>query len=520
MKNFTLIFTLLIGMVPTSGWAAVKPNALFSDHAVLQRGRPLPVWGRADPGEPIVVQLAGQEVATRADDAGRWRVTLAAITAPGPHTMIIRGSGPAVKIDDILVGEVWVCSGQSNMERAMRLTQDAEKEIAAAHFPQIRLLTVPKRPATTPRDDLEAKWELCSPATVAGFSAVAYYYGRELTRELGCPVGLIHSSWGGTVAKVWTPESAMKADPQLHLILEREQERIRDLPKARIQYAKNRAAWEQRRAADPKKAGPSPLEPTEASKGGAAHLYNGMIHPLIPYAMRGVAWYQGESNRNSPQQYRVLLPALIQSWRAAWGQDDARFGCDFPFLLVQIANYLAPNDDPNAASPWAEIREVQRLTSREVRHAPLAVTIDIGDEKDIHPLNKRDVGKRLACSALKLVYDRDLVASGPGFQAMRIDGAKAVLSFTDVGGGLVAKSGELIGFTIAGEDRRYFKAQASIVGDTVIVGSPHVTRPMAVRYLWADNPPASLFNREGLPAGPFQTDAWPAGWRKGEGTEP
>lgn len=520
MRAFTLILAVLLGMLPALVSAAVKPAALFSDHAVLQRGRPLPVWGHADPGEPIVVQLAGQEVATRADAAGRWRVTLVAITAAGPHTMTIRGSGAAVKIDDILVGEVWVCSGQSNMERAMRLTQDAEKEIAAANFPQIRLLTVPKRPATTPRDDLDAKWELCSPATVAGFSAVAYYYGRELTRELGCPVGLIHSSWGGTVAKVWTPESAMKADPQLHLILEREQERIRDLPKARIQYEKNRAAWEQRRAADPKKAGPSPLEPTVASKGGAAHLYNGMIHPLIPYAMRGVAWYQGESNRNAPQQYRALLPALIQSWRAAWGQDDAQFGRDFPFLLVQIANYLAPNDDPNVASPWAEIREVQRLTSREVRHAPLSVTIDIGDEKDIHPLNKLDVGKRLALSALKLAYGREIVASGPSFQAIRVEEAKAVLTFGDVGGGLVAKGGELTGFAIAGEDRRYFKAQASIVGDTVIVAAPQVTRPVAVRYLWADNPTASLFNREGLPASPFQTDSWPAVWRKAEGAEP
>jgi sialate O-acetylesterase len=426
---------------------------------VLQRGMKVPVWGTASPGEKVTVKFRDQEVSAETGQDGKWKVELTKLEAGGPFEMTISSPKNQVQLKDILVGEVWVCSGQSNMEWPLNGTEGAKEAIANADNPKIRLFTVQRAVATAPQRDLAAgkrrsSWQECTTTTVPGFSAVAYYFGRDLQKALGVPVGLIHTSWGGTPAEHWTSKEVLEAH-----------EATKDL-------AKNK---------------------------GASGKYNAMIAPLIPFAIRGAIWYQGESNVGRAQQYRTLFPAMIKDWRDRWGEGK------FPFLFVQIApwaRYGKNADDTN----WAQLCEAQLLTAQAVPHTACIVTTDVGDPKDIHPRKKAPIGDRLARAALALAHGKKIEYSGPVFANLKIDGDKAVLSFKHLGGGLEAKGGPLTGFTIAGPDGKYVKANAEIKGDTVVVSSPEVRQPTAVRYGWALYPELNLQNREGLPASPFRTD--------------
>lgn len=507
-------WVILVIVCITSAQAAdvrPKPAALFSDHAVLQRNATVPIWGRADAGERIIVSFADQTHDTRADAQGVWRVNLSPMAASAtPREITISGAAETVIVSNVLVGDIWVCSGQSNMTFALNRAKNAGAEVATATAPLLRLFNVPRTPSARPASDVDTQWTLCTPETAGPFSAVAYFFGRELSREIGVPLGLIHSSWGGTVAQNWSPRRVLE-DPRFSKVLDCEKERLARLPEEIKKYEASLRQWE---AMSPtEKAGKQkPLPPaSDASKGSPSHLFNGMIAPLIPYSVRGVLWFQGESNRKDPNHYRALLPAMIKGWRMEWGQPR------LPFIIVQIANYMPPEGEPDSRSQWAEIREVQRLTAQTVEDAALVVTIDLGESKDLHPKNKQDVGKRSALHAVKLVYEKSVVASGPDFKRVAMNGSAAVLEFSDVGAGLVAKGEVLTGFTVAGKDRRFLPAHAEIQGDTVIVRSDAVPEPVAVRYAWSADPQVSLYNREGLPAGPFRTDDWP--WQ-GPTTQP
>ncbi len=476
----------------------VVPAGILGDHMVVQRDLPVKIWGTASNGESITVTLADRKAATRADDRGQWQVSLEPLTAGGPHQLTIAG-GNTITFNDVLVGEVWICSGQSNMAWPVMRAMNAQNEIKEADYPRIRLLSIPRGPADEPRSNIEARWQICSPDTVGAFSAVGYFFGRELHKAVNVPVGLIDSSVGGTPAEAWTPRAVLEAEPDFAPIFESWQKRIAQAAAEEKNQAGGRPR-DQRRAAsapaarrgvDPRK---SPQRPTV--------LYNAMIHPLIPYTIRGAVWYQGESNAGRAYQYRKLFPAMIQSWRDAWRQGD------FPFLFVQLANFQSSQKEP-FASAWAELREAQTMTL-SLPNTGMAVITDIGDPKDIHPANKQEVGRRLALAARAMVHGEKIPFSGPLYESMAVEGDAVRIRFKHVDGGLeAAGGGPLNGFAIAGEDRTFVEAQAAIDGDTVVVRSGKVARPAAVRYAWADAPPCSLFNKAGLPASPFRTDDWP-----------
>lgn len=498
-----LTATAVIAAVAFSGSPAaadVKLPAIFGDNMVLQAEKKVPIWGTAEPGEAIEVRISvpvaeegtaaaqtEQQLQTQraqADDEGRWQVTLDPLPASDdPIGFVVTGNNK-LTFENVLVGEVWVCSGQSNMEWPVRAANDAEQEIANAKFPTIRLFQVEKKVASdAPASDVVGEWVVCSPETVAGFSAVGYFFGREIQNATNRPVGLIGTYWGGTPAEAWTSREKLEGTEELKPILDR-------WAAIDQQAAEGQAKNDNRR----REMGPDhPHHP--------AGLFNGMIAPIIPYAIRGAIWYQGESNAGRAYQYRELFPAMITDWRERWNQGD------FPFLFVQLANFMERKEQP-AESAWAELREAQSMTL-ELPETGQAVIIDIGEAGDIHPRNKQDVGKRLALAAMKVAYDKeDVVYSGPVLKGAEFEDGKAILTFDHVGGGLEAKGNALKGFAVAGEDRVFKWADAEIDGDKVIVSSDEVKEPVAVRYAWADNPEATLYNAEGLPASPFRTDDW------------
>lgn len=446
-----------------SALGEVRLPKILGDHMVIQRELPLKIWGWANPLEAVTVAIGDCKAATVADAIGRWIVVLPPLQAEGPLEMVIQGEN-TIKLSDILVGEVWVCSGQSNMQWTVRASDNAEQEIAAADYPEIRLFTVARQVAKEPVDDCDGQWRPCSPETVPDFSAVGYFFGRTLHKQLNVPVGLINSSWGGTIAEAWTSAQGLVGEPDYVPILERG-------------------------------ASFKPNNPNQASV-----LFNGMIRPLIPFAMRGAIWYQGESNCSRAAQYQKLFPALIRNWRTEWGQGD------FPFLFVQLAPYRYGNADPRNC---AELREAQRLTLQTVPNTGMAVTTDIGNVKDIHPRNKQEVGRRLALWALAKTYGKDLVYSGPLYKEMKVEGSKIRIMFDHVGEGLVAKGGPLTHFEIAGADGKFLPAEAIIDANSVMVWNKELPEPVAVRFGWADDAEPNLFNAEGLPASPFRTDDFP-----------
>ena len=491
----------------TSVRADVKLSPLFSDHMVLQQGIEAPIWGTADAGETVTVAVGAQKVTATSDASGKWTAKIAPLQPGEPLQITVAGKNQIV-LKDVLVGEVWVCSGQSNMEWSVNNSGNPEQERAAANYPAIRMFTVTKAVTGKPAQSMQGSWAVCSPQTVGNFSAVGYYFGRELHKSLNVPVGLIHTSWGGTPAESWTDRASLEAETDFRPILdrwngqfERYQQQLKQLPAELEKWA----ADAERAEAEGRPVPPLNLpQDPRTSPWRPASLYNAMITPLLPYGIKGAIWYQGESNAGRAYQYRKLLPAMIRSWRKAWGQGD------FPFYIVSLANFTAVKDEPGD-SDWAELREAQTLTATNVPNSGQAITIDIGEANDIHPKNKQDVGRRLALVALAKTYQKNVPFSGPVFESMSFaqgqDGV--LLKFNHADGGLAARGGELKGFAVAGEDRKWHWADAKVLGpDSVILRSDKVSKPIAVRYGWANNPTCNLYNQAGLPAVPFRTDDW------------
>ncbi len=617
---------------------------------VLQQKANVPIWGWADPGEEITVRFGSQVLTTNTSREGKWAVMLSPLPAGGPWEMTIQGNSTLV-LEDILIGEVWLCSGQSNMAFPLASTRTAESEVTKADYPQIRLFTVPRASSLEPRDDVKSSWEVCTPDITADFSAVGYFFGRRLHEALEIPVGLIDSSWGGTQAEEWTdwedlekvsafkpildrwkqtsPEiKTLFREPrpfelwfdEMRLLPQREEPgkdhkmlanfdnrelrttfggrwsdewvepegqyalevrepgygdsagasvirgnfEVSQWPMLKVDLTPNgkpidlsefkglsfysrgdgayrihflqasitdwdnyatitfratpdwssnvllfrdlkQAGWGKRMPFTTDKITGLVVEVRpflEAVVRPPAGLFNGMIMPIVPYAIRGTIWYQGEGNAGRAYQYRQLLPILIRSWRRHWQRGD------FPFLIVQLPNFRPYKSEPGE-SDWAELREAQ-LMSLAVPQTGLAISIDLGEADDVHPKDKTEIGNRLAAWALGTTYGRDLVHSGSLFEAVKFDEDEATVTFRHVGGGLVVRNGDrLEGFSLAGSDRKFQWAEARIVDNTVKVHSDKIAKPVALRYAWADNPKCNLYNKEGFPAAPFRTDQWP-----------
>ena len=500
---------LSCGLIGTAN-AEVKLPAVFGDHMVLQCDHAVNFWGTADAGETVTVSVAGQKQQTKADKQGQWKLALGKLSAGGPHKVSVKGSsGSDITLSDVLVGEVWVCSGQSNMVMSVGRSNNAEEEIKNANFPNIRLIKVPTKPVETPQSDFQGQWAACSPETVANFSAAGYFFGRRLHKDLKVPVGLIFTAVGGTPAEAWTSREALDAQESLKPLFDRWAQSIKnyDPEKTAAENKKRLEAWKVA-AAKAKEAGkpvprrPRPIDDPKTSTHRPANLYNGMVAPIIPYTIRGAIWYQGESNSSRAYQYRTVFRTMIQDWRARWNQGD------FPFILVQLANFHAVQDEPGD-STWAELREAQLMTRRHEPNTGMAVIIDVGEADDIHPKDKQTVGKRLALWALANTYGQKIEYSGPVLESAEHRADSIVLTFSHADGGLVAKGGkELKGFTIAGKDKKFVRADAKIQGNKVIVSQKDVKNPESVRYGWADNPVCNLYNKADLPASPFRTDTW------------
>jgi sialate O-acetylesterase len=543
-SRFSLLAAALIFAAPVA--AEVKPHALFDHHMVLQRNAPLPVWGTADAGEEVYVHLEiktpdgkreeGQAV--KADQNGKWMAKLSAFPAGTDGVLTIRGEKKRlpkekkgeneVIFKDVAVGEVWIASGQSNMEMTLPgcRTGGGPEAIKNSANPNLRIFTVPKfavpQPqagfAPQPPKSKYSHWLPSDPADAPMFTAVGYWFGRDLQKALNVPVGIIHTSWGGTPAQAWTSLEALAADVGLKYYAENMEQRIKgwDANKVREQYDATITKWQKDVEAAKQNKQPAPNKPGMPQAPGTspndpASLYNGMIAPLLPFAVKGAIWYQGESNAGKPIEYRTLYAEMIKDWRKRWGND-------FSFYCVQ----LAPWDPSNSTNDnWAYLREAQAIASTNVKNAGVAVITDSGDLKDIHPQQKEPAGARLALLALANTYGQKVEFSGPAYKSLKVDGAKAVLSFEHVGGGLVVqqysmpgaenvgKDGKLVGFTIAGEDKVFHPATATIEGDTVVVTSDKVSKPVAVRYGWLNFPVTNLANKAGLPASPFRTDDFP-----------
>lgn len=641
-QRLSFLFSGLLGLLLVSCSAPdatnIRTHRLFTDHAVLQRGTALPVWGTADPGGTLKVSLADQSQTVEVNAEGMWKAEFPAMEAGGPYELRIDGSDSSIVLQDILIGDVWLASGQSNMEWPLRAQVDNfEQEIAEANYPEIRLFTVDHNTSYEPIEDLEeGNWLVTAPETIGDFSAVAYFFGREIHQEMDVPIGLINSTWGGTTAEAWTSEASLtnmqafaeelqqiekqlETDPSQTDVFarktrdsliqaQRKQMDTISLPAdlntdnwAVMELPNNWEAaglpgydgivWFQKQINIPEENATQPLTlhlggidesdvswfngekigqtngyntdreyniPASAIRAGEntltirvqdirgmgglrgpsdqmyleqegqrlnidlsgnwkyeatqqlpqvdifpeepAILYNAMINPLLPYKIRGVIWYQGESNASRAEEYRQLFPLLIEDWRDQWNEGD------FPFLFVQLANFIT---GPPGNTNWAELREAQTM-ALDLNNTGMAVTIDIGDSLDIHPRNKQDVGKRLALAALNIAYGRENAWSGPLYESMRVQGDSAIISFKEVAEGLLVVPGEKVtGFTVAGEDQQFYPAEANIISkNEVSVKAPEVQNPVAVRYGWANNPKTNLYNEAFLPASPFRTDEW------------
>lgn len=510
-KSVTTAALLLASVVLAPLQAEVTLPATFSDHMVFQRDTPISVWGWADPGEAVTGTIANQQFEATAGGDGHWSAKLKPLSVGGPLTMKVRGADSEIMINDVYVGEVWLCSGQSNMAMTVNRVTNAEQEAASADYPKIRMFKVNSAHAPTPQDRCVGDWSVCSPQTVNGFSATAYFFGRSLHKELDVPIGLINSSVGGTSIESWTSMPAQEAVSAIQPRLDawKQADADFDADAAKERYEKALEQWEKRRAKAKEAGKPTPRRPRQAAqpredRNYPANLFNGKINPLIPYTIRGAIWYQGEnsSGRGFAHLYHDQLKTLIADWRERWGQGD------FPFAWVQLPNFRQPQQHPNETSGWVLVQEGM-LKTLCVPNTGMAVTIDIGEAGDIHPRNKQDVGKRLALWALATVYDKDVAPTGPIYRSCKRDGNRIVVKFDHACGGLVTKDGEdPKGFVIAGADRKFVWAEAKIEGDTVVVSSTDVSEPASVRYAWAANPICNLYNKSGLPASPFRTDDW------------
>ena len=490
---------------PLAVRAEVRLPAVFADHMVVQRDIPVHIWGYASTNEAVTVTFRGETQHTEADDLGRWSLYRHPGSAGGPFEMQVQATNRIV-FEDVLAGDVWIASGQSNMEFPMGKgvysgVKNEEEEISAANYPRIRLLDIQSRSSDYPLDDVAIRhpWSKCAPASVASFSAVGYFFARDVQQHENIPIGVIHVSWGGTPAEAWTSLDALSEDAALMPVFARRAKLMDRLSTVLLQQKKEEAEYENAKAAGRPIASP-PWHPDQESWKPAG-VYNAMIAPLTPYAIKGVIWYQGESNSGPDASYLYsrLFGTLIQDWRKQWAQGD------FPFLFVQIANW-------NPGESWPELREAQRQTLVQ-KDTAMAVSIDIGDPEDIHPKDKQDVGLRLSLAARAVAYGEPIEYSGPLFREVTADGATLRIHFDHVKSGLTTRNGALRGFTVAGADEKYVPAQAQIDGDTVLVSAASIKNPIYVRYGWAANPDCNLYNGASLPASPFQAKALHAGVR-------
>ena len=498
--------TILFCFFVVLGFAQVKPASLFSDNMVLQRETNVPVWGTSSDGESVTVEFEGQKQTTIAKE-GKWKVNLKPLKAGGPFAMTIKGSN-TITIKNILVGEVWLCSGQSNMERAMIYDTAGKEAIANSANDMLRLITIPHNSKDTPQTDVPCKWVVSNPSTTKLFSATAYWYGSKLQKELGVPVGIINSSYGGTPIEAWISEKTLSSlpipkdvnsDPTLayqdYNLKKEKAQPILDKYNADKETAKQQHL-------------PTPPQPAGiiGPYRGPNVLYNGMIASLIPYAIKGMVWYQGENNSyvGRANTYYQLLPALIKEWRGEWGEGN------IPFFVVQLCPNRKKTTDPNLPSGIATVSDAQRSALSEPNTALLVTTDLVEPDGDVHYKRKEPLGARLVLAAKAMAYNQKVEYSGPLYKGVEFKGNKAILSFTHIGGGLVAKDTALCGFTIAGADKKFYVGNATIEGNKVVVTSPNVANPSSVRYGWADHPWPDLnfWNKAGLPAAVFRTDNW------------
>ncbi len=499
--------TLLVLIMSVSGAAVgqLSVGTPFGDHMVVQRDQQNPFWGWAGPGSWIEVTFNGLTLTAKSGDDGKWSVLLPRTPAGGPHTLSVVSGSDTLWIRDILAGEVWLASGQSNMSFRLDQTSGADADIPDASSSLLRLCTVPRMRSDTAQATGKAVWEVCTPKVAARFSAVGYYFGDSLARMLKVPVGIIHASWGGTPAESWVPTSVLQGDPMLHPILVRWDEAAATFPEANAAFQRElpqlMEKW-RKDSADAVNKGMAPPSRPQAPKGpghrdSPAGQWNAMINPLVPYGIRGVIWYQGEANASRAYQYRTLFPALIRHWRDAWKED-------LPFYYVQL-----PNLKRRSGSGWPELREAQLMTL-SVPHTGMVVSIDVGDSLDLHPRNKKPVGHRLASIALRETYGSGHASGmGPLYAGSIIGNGRIRIRFTCANGGLQLLKTGSTGFVIAGEDSVFHDAQAAVEGQDVVVWSTKVTTPIAVRYAWGENPAWSLLDGSRSPASPFRTDDWP-----------
>lgn len=512
MIRFFQIATLIVfSSLVLPAQAELKVPSIIGDHMVLQRDMDLTLWGWTEAGKEVSVQIAGQTAKGKAADDGRWEVTLAPLStnAVGLELKITDGS-ETLAFSDVLVGEVWLCSGQSNMQWAVSQSYDPGLEKLTADYPLIRLISVPQVGTQELQNDFVGEWEACNGETVLSFSAVGYFFGRQLHQTLKVPIGLIDNAWGGSAAEAWVRRDVLEADPDYAAYITQWEN-----TEATFNYEEARAKWEAK-VAELKEQGKKqfPRPPRDVLKGQhrPGNLFAGVLHPVIGYGIRGAIWYQGESNSGRGWNYRKLFPKMITHWRDEWGQGD------FPFYWVQLADFMAETAEPEPSN-WAELRESQSHTLK-LPNTGQAVIYDIGEGRDIHPRNKEDVAKRLARIALARDYGyTDLVYQSPSYSSMEVKGKEVHLTFENVGnqGLYTFDVKEAIGFDIAGEDQVWHRAQAQVVGkDKVKVWNDAEEAPVAVRYAWANNPVANLMNREGLPVDPFRTDDWKLVTQPGE----
>ncbi|HLA96413.1 MAG TPA: sialate O-acetylesterase, partial [Pyrinomonadaceae bacterium] len=503
----SLLSVILFAICVSNVFADVRLPDVIGSSMVLQQKMAVPIWGTAEVGEAVTIVFFGQKKTVVAGPDGKWRVDLGKLSASfKPQTMTITGKN-TIELKDILVGEVWLVSGQSNMQRLLRETDNGAAVQAEANHPNIRLFNSSREVAFKKKQGKLGEWVACTPESMKEFSAAGYYFGVDLQKELNVPVGLLNSSYGGSQAEAWTPVAYLNASPDLKPTVDRTEIWKAEREQVRVNYTEAIKKW--REDQDKAKArgvrpSPSPGVPDALRDYRiASSIYDGMIEPLMPFAIRGAAWYQGESNEARAEQYNLLLPTMIKAWRERWGEGDFAFG------IIQLPNYRRINAEPEEAA-WSFIREAQRQTSLSIPNTGLIVTIDIGEASDIHPKNKVDVGKRMLAWALKDVYGRK-IATSPVLKKTEVKGGKIILTFDDVGSGLTIRKGDkLKEFAIAGADEKWFWAEAKIVGkNKVEVSSAKVAGPVAVRYAFNSNPQnPNLTNDSGFPASPFRTDTW------------
>jgi len=509
MKRLQLLFLLTSAAAAS---ADIKLPAIIGDNMVLQQKQSNPIWGWDKPGTKVTVTFGAQTKTAEAGAQGKWTVKLDPLPASAkPATMKIKGTSTK-ELKNSLVGEVWVCSGQSNMQWSVSQSYDAELEIATAKFPNIRLISVPQVGTQEPQDDFKGAWAECSPANAGEFSAVGFFFGRTLHQALDVPVGLIDNAWGGSAAEAWVRRDVLQKDPRFKTLMDgwaaREKELTSDASKQRYDAAL--AAWKKRsdeaRAKKLEFRERAPQSPQQQLSGNSrpGNIYNGVLLPTIGFGIKGTIWYQGESNASRAYEYGYLFPLMIQHWRDEWKQGD------FPFYWVQLADFKAEQPQPGD-SDWAELRESQTKTQKAIQNGGQAVIIDIGEGRDIHPRNKRDVADRLVRLALAKDYGIQIPHRSPEYKSVELQGGKAIVTLNTFGSSLYTFDvQEVKGLAICGEDKKWVWATGKLIGaDKIEVTAPGMTKPVAVRYAWSDNPVCNLYSKEGLPVTPFRTDDFP-----------